>query len=65
MSAVYVRRYYGVPAKRGMRVTVDGHPGTIASFRSAYIMVRFDGHKNSKPCHPTWRVTYHESEATR
>lgn len=58
MSADYVRRYYKVPAKRGMRVTVDGKPGVITSFPGAYIAVRFDGTAHPKPCHPTWRVNY-------
>lgn len=59
MSLAYVRSYYGVPVKRGLRVTVGGKPGAITSVRGAYIMVRFDGHKHPLPCHPTWRVVYH------
>jgi hypothetical protein len=59
MSFDYVRRYYKVPAKRGLRVTVDGKAGRITSGRGAHIMVRFDGASHSLPCHPTWRVTYH------
>lgn len=62
MSVEYIRRVYEVPAKRGMRVTVNGKPGVIASFRGAYIMVRFDGAKHSVPCHPQWEVQYHESK---
>jgi hypothetical protein len=62
-TAQYVRRYYRVPAKRGMPVTVDGHPGRITGFRDALLLVRFtDGpHAHDRrpaPCHPTWRVTY-------
>lgn len=58
MSAEYVRRYYGVPAKRGMRVIVNGNLGTIVSFPGQYIGVRFDGEKHVERCHPTWRVIY-------
>jgi hypothetical protein len=58
MSAEYVRRYYRVPAKRGMRVTVDGKPGTIIGFRHQYLRVRFDGDKHALNAHPTWRVEY-------
>lgn len=59
MSLKYIRDYYKVPAKRGMRVTVDGKPGVItASARGPYIMVRFDGDKFSRAAHPTWRVEY-------
>jgi len=60
MSAQYVRDYYGVPAKRGQRVIVDGRPGVITSVGGsyAYINVRLDGDKHPTPCHPTWRVEY-------
>lgn len=58
MSADYVRRTYGVPAKRGGRVIVDGQEGVITSFTDAYLRVRFDGDKHSMPAHPTWRVQY-------
>jgi len=58
MTAGYVRGYYGVPAKRGMRVTVEGRPGVIVSFPGQYIGVRFDGEKFTSKCHPTWEVQY-------
>lgn len=60
MSAAYARQYYKVPAKRGMRVVMDGKPGRITSFPGAYVNVRFDDAKFSVPCHPTWRMTYLE-----
>ncbi|AJT42401.1 hypothetical protein [Psychromicrobium lacuslunae] len=60
MSAAYVRRYYGVPAKRGVRVTVEGRPGVIVSFPEQYIGVRLDGEKRTSRCHPTWGVEYPE-----
>jgi hypothetical protein len=62
MPASYVRSRYGVPAKRFMRVTVDGRSGTIVKFPGEYIGVRFDGEKAVTPCHPTWRVVYHPDE---
>ena len=62
MSAEYARRYYGVPAKRGMRVTVEGQPGVIVSFPGQYIGVRFDGEKITSRCHPTWEVNYEPEE---
>jgi hypothetical protein len=58
----YVRHYYGVPAARGMRVTVDGQTGCITSGDGGYVRVRFDGHKHAVPCHPTWAMTYHTAE---
>ena len=50
MGMKWVREYYGVPAKRGMRVRVDGRPGVITS-ATHHIFVRLY-------CHPTWRVEY-------
>ncbi len=65
MSFDYVRKYYKVPAKRGMIVTVDGIKGRITSGKGSYIMVRFEGTKNTMPCHPTWRVTYHTADGDK
>jgi hypothetical protein len=59
MSASYVRDYYRVPAKQGMRVTVNGRDGVITDCPDQYIAVRFDGETESVRCHPTWRVDYH------
>lgn len=61
MSMDSIRRRYGVPAKRGMAVTVDGQPATITgSSRTAeHLMVRFDDEpRRTHPIHPTWRVEY-------
>jgi hypothetical protein len=55
----YVRNYYGVPAAVGTRVTMNGNPGVIAGFESAYVTVRFDGSEHGIPCHPTWEMIYH------
>ncbi len=55
----YIRQAYDVPAKRGMRVTVDGHGGKITGSDGQYLRVRFDGGRRSLKCHPTWRVVYH------
>lgn len=64
MSAAYVRRYYGVPAKRGMRVMADGKPGKIVSFPGQYIGVRLDGETRVGHWHPTWRVDYLGGDGT-
>lgn len=61
MSMDSIRRRYGVPAKRGMAVIVDGQPATITgSSRTAeHLMVRFDDDpRRTHPIHPTWRVEY-------
>lgn len=62
MSLEYVRKYYGVPAEPGRRVTVNGKPGIIVRDSGAYIGVNFDGTKPTdiRPCHPTWMVEYLE-----
>lgn len=58
MSATYIRNYYKVPAKRGMRVVANGRPGTIVSFPGAYLGIRLDGEKRTRRYHPTWRIEY-------
>lgn len=64
MGMADIRRWYKVPAKRGMRVKVDGKPGRIVSVRGGYIRVLFDGGKFPLPCHPTWRFEYEPSPAS-
>lgn len=54
----WIRRNYGVPAKRLGRVRVQEKEGTICSWRDGYLMVRFDGDNRTKPIHPKWNVTY-------
>ena len=60
MNCEYARKFYGVPACIGRRVTVGGKPGIIAEDRGHYIGVNFD---ESKPgavfnAHPTSEVEY-------
>ncbi len=55
MSMGYVRRYYGVPARRGGRVEWVTSRGVLAGTitrATAYVYVRFDGEKRSRPLHP-------------
>ena len=58
----WVRKRYGVPAKRGGRIlyTGCGHrwPGTIMSSSGGYINVKLDGRKHASPFHPTWEIEY-------
>ena len=62
MSMAWIRKTYGVPAKRGGRVeyTGDGKSelGTITSARHGYINIRLDGHIDPYPFHPTWKLSY-------
>lgn len=52
----YVRRWYGVPARRGGRVRFDGALGTILS-ADHRLRVRLDTGERVI-LHPTWRVEY-------
>lgn len=66
MSMDYIRHSYGVPARRGGRVTwLNAHDkqmtGTIVGTRGHYLRVRFDGEVRAKTLHPTWQVGYHET----
>jgi len=56
VSMSYVRKTYGVPAKRGARILFGrpGHErGGVITGASHYVFVRFDGDKHSVPVHPT------------
>jgi hypothetical protein len=52
----YVRRFYGVPAKRGGRIRFDGVEGTITS-ATHHLRARMDDGRRVI-LHPTWRVEY-------
>ena len=54
----YIRRTYGVPAKRGGRVDYRGQKGTITGSDGAYLLIRLDGEKRSKRYHPVWCLAY-------
>lgn len=55
----YVRHAYGVPARRGMRVTVGGRDGTITSGKGAHVRIRLDGETHTGSYHPTSQIVYH------
>lgn len=56
----YIRKKYGVPAKRGGRVhyTYGNKFGTITSASGGYLRIRMDGEKHSRRYHPTWCIEY-------
>jgi len=62
MSMEWIRKNYGVKAKRGGRVeyTGCGKPelGTIRSASGSQLMIQLDGVKHSVPFHPTWELRY-------
>jgi len=62
MSMKWVRKNYGVPAKRGGRVEYTGRGkrelGTIRSASGSYLMIQIDGVKHARPFHPMWELQY-------
>jgi hypothetical protein len=68
MSMEYIRRAYGVPARRGTRIVFDGNGveqhGVITSAAGTYLRVHFDGEPRLRrsTLHPTWHVRYLENE---
>lgn len=61
MSMEYIRKYYGVPAKRGGRVAAIGKTGTICGTSGPHLRVRLDGETFARIFHPTWNMVYHEA----
>jgi len=60
-----VRKVYGVPAKRGMRVIAKGKEGIITGAScSGYILVRINGLMLSRPYHPTWHMKYFDDDGS-
>jgi hypothetical protein len=60
VSAAYVHGRYQVPAKRGMRIAIEGKPAKIVGFRGAHLRLRIDGEKHIVSAHPTLEITYPE-----
>lgn len=62
MSLQWIRKHYGVPAKRGGRVEYAGGKkpefGTIAGASGSRLSIRLDGVKHTMPFHPTWKLRY-------
>jgi hypothetical protein len=60
----WIRKTYGVPAKRGGRVEYkgdkggDGIFGTITGASDGYLLIRLDGWKHPLRYHPTWQLRY-------
>lgn len=60
MSFEYIRNHFYVPARRNMKVMIDGKLGTIKDAIGPYIMVLFEGEEDPTPCHPRLHVKYLE-----
>lgn len=62
MSLEYIRKTYGVSAKRKGEVRYSGELvpklGTIVGSNGQYLRVRFVGEKHTRLLHPTWKVEY-------
>jgi hypothetical protein len=63
VSMSYIRKIYGVPARRGGRVEYTGGKdgpklGTITYANGQYLMIRLDGSQTSATFHPTWELRY-------
>jgi hypothetical protein len=65
MSMDYIRRTYGVPAKRGAIITYTGNTtpqtGRIVGSTHGLLRVRFDGRRAICSLHPTWMVEYNKT----
>jgi hypothetical protein len=65
MSMKWVRDYYGVPAKRGMRIEAY-YPQRDGSWRLAYEGKISSAsnyiHVDGIPFHPTWNIVYYDDD---
>jgi hypothetical protein len=55
-----IRKYYGVPAKRGAKIKFQGIECKILSARGPYLRVK--GPSKRFNIHPTWQVEYMQEE---
>lgn len=58
-SLAYIRAFYGVPARVGVHVTIDGKRGMIAGADGGHLRVLLDADASTVYAHPTWNVVYH------
>ena len=52
MSLEYIQEYYGVPAKKGGKVTYKGVPGKIVGYSGPHIKIKLEGESKGRPYHP-------------
>lgn len=60
MTMAEIRKWRGVPARRGMHV-LDRHTnriGVITGTASGYLRIRLQGNNFSLCYHPTWKLDY-------
>lgn len=58
MSIEYIRKYYKIPAKIGMRIRFKNKFGKIVGTRNSHLRIRLDGEKIINNYHPTWNIEY-------
>lgn len=62
MSMDYIRKTYGVPARRGGRVAYTRWgrrtEGTITGSRDGWLRIRLDGSTSTQLHHPTQHIEY-------
>lgn len=67
MSVEYIRKAYGVPARRGGRVEYTGggnlEMGTIRSASGGNLNIKLAGMKHAMPFRPTWKLRYLDASA--
>lgn len=63
----WIRKTYGVPAKRGARVAYLGNgttaKGTIRSASHGRLNIQLDGDRFTIPFHPTWQLRYLDADS--
>lgn len=61
-----IRKYSGVPAKRGMRVYSrhDNSWGTIRASAGLYLKIRLDGDSHMAYYHPLWKLDYYDKSGS-
>lgn len=58
MSMAYIRKAYGVPAKRGAKILYNGNTYVITSTHGPHLRVKREGKPGTIILHPTYQITY-------
>lgn len=54
----YIRTNYSVPARVGVHVLLEGHPGVIVGGSGPHLLLQLEGDDGPVPAHPTWEIQY-------
>jgi hypothetical protein len=58
LSLKYIKKYYDVPADKGVPVIYDGKECTIIGTDGPHLKIQFNDSKITITVHPTWKVKY-------